>query len=68
MKTVTIKKLNLVEVPEGEYEDIKAFQMVEFTINFYGKEMVFELDTKITSEGQFVIGGNGFIQDGYKIN
>ena len=67
MKNVQIKKLARVEAPKGEYDDIQAFQLVEFTVNFYGKIIVDTLDTKITKSGQFVISGNGFIPDGYQI-
>lgn len=67
MKKIEIKKLEKVIPPAGEYENIIAFQMVEFKINFFGHEETFELDTKITNEGQFVINGNGWIADNYKI-
>ena len=43
--------------------------MVELTYYFYGKQMTDVFDTKILENGeQFVISGNGFIKDGFKIN
>ena len=70
MKKVSIKKLNLVSVPEKDQEGgAVAFQLVEFTINFFGSIDTFRLDTKITKDGQqTVIGGNGWIPHGYIIN
>ena len=63
-----IKKLQRVEAPIGEYEDIIAFQLVEFTISFYGSIKKFILDTKILKTGeQLVTSGNGFIKDNFQI-
>lgn len=68
MKNTMIKKLERVEAPKGEYKNIIAFQMVEFTINFFGNIESFILDTKIMKDGkQLVIDGNGFIPSGYQI-
>lgn len=67
MKKIEIKKMEIVEAPKGEYDDIIAFQIVEFSINFFGHKETFKLDTKITKEGQFVIDGNGWIPNNYKI-
>jgi hypothetical protein len=68
MKTVITNKKTRVEAPAGEYEDIVAFQLVEFKINFFGRVESFILDTKIMIDGsQKVIGGNGFISDGYLV-
>jgi len=68
---IKIQKLQIVNVP-AEYqkeEGCVAFQMVKLTYNFYGKEMSENFDTKILSNGsQFVISGNGFIKDGFKIH
>ena len=68
--TMQIKKLQIVEVP-AQYqkeEGCVAFQMIEMTYSFYGKEIVDYLDTKILANGtQRVINGNGFIKDGYAI-
>lgn len=68
MKGVQIKKFNKVEAPKGQYENITAFQLVEFTINIYGYERTFVLDTIFTKDGkQLVKDGNGFIPTGYEI-
>lgn len=68
---MTIEKLNLISVPV-EYqqeEGCVAFQMVKITYSFYGKEMTEMFDTKILATGeQLIISGNGFINDGTKIN
>jgi hypothetical protein len=67
MKNLQIKKLKKVKAPKGD-ENL-FYQLVEFTINFYGNKMTSILDTKITKEGkQIVIGGNGFIEAGLIIN
>ena len=67
---IQIQKLALTEVPT-EYqkeEGCIAFQIVKLTYNFYGKEMTDTFDTKILANGkQVVIGGNGFIKDGFEI-
>lgn len=69
MKKLNINRLEKVEAPLGEYENISHFQMVEFKINFFGQEDIFVLDTKIDKEGrQFVIDGNGWISDGFEIS
>ena len=61
-----IKRLKLEPVIQKERfkeEGIAAFQMVEFTIDFYGMPQVFTLDTKILENGkQIVIDGNGFVE------
>ena len=68
MKNIQIKKLEKVEAPKCEYKNILAFQLVEFSINFYGHIENFILDTKIMKNGkQLVIDGNGFIPSGYQI-
>ncbi len=71
MKQISVKKLALVKTPANDVfysaNGITGLQQVEFKINFYGHEEVFTLDTKITNEGQFVIDGNGFIPQGYKV-
>ena len=68
---IQTKELAIVNVPL-EYqkeEGCVAFQMVELTYYFYGKQMTDVFDTKILENGeQFVISGNGFIKDGFKIN
>jgi len=68
MKQISVKKLTKVEPPKGEYESIVAFQLVEFTINFFGHIESFILDTKILNDGrQLVIDGNGFIGQDYQV-
>lgn len=68
MKKVEFKKLARIEAPEGEYEDITAFQMVEYVIDFFGNTISGTLDTKILKDGrQVVIDGNGYIPSGYEI-
>lgn len=69
MKHLQIKKLGRTIIPaenQKEYGDTIAFELVEFTINFYGSLDKFILDTRINKDGtQSVIGGNGWIQDGF---
>ncbi|MEY8458576.1 hypothetical protein [Lactococcus ileimucosae] len=66
-----IKKLNLEPVSEEnrvEFYPIVAFQMIEMTINYYGCVRTFKFDTKIMDDGrQFIIDGNGFVDDGTEI-
>ena len=66
-----IKRLKLEPVIQKERfkdEGIVAFQMVEFTIDFYGLKDVFIEDTKILEDGrQIVIDGNGFVEGGTDI-
>ena len=68
---IQTKKFQKVEVPV-EYqkeEGCVAFQMIELTYSFYGKQMTETFDTKILKNGdQIIISGNGFIKDGFKIN
>ena len=67
MKNLEIKKLQKVKAPDDD-ENL-FYQLVEFTINFYGQTMTSILDTKITKDGkQIVIDGDGFIEAGYIIN
>jgi len=69
-KEVKITKGQRVENPDAELQGqgIVAFQMVNFTILFYGTEIETSHDTKIMEDGsQIVIGGCGFIPDGYKL-
>lgn len=67
MKNLQIRKLEKVKAPNGD--DNLFYQLVEFTINFYGQTLTSILDTKITKEGkQIVIDGDGFIEAGYVLN
>jgi hypothetical protein len=68
MKTITTQKYNKVENTDKEFlsEGIVAFQVVKFTINFYGNEIETTHDTKIMQDGtQIVIGGCGYISAGF---
>lgn len=69
MKTITMNKKAKVEAPE-EFKAVGviAFQVVEFVINYFGNEIITSHDTKILSNGkQVVIGGCGFINEGYEV-
>lgn len=70
MKTITTEKYNLVKNTDAEFlaQGIVAFQLVKFIVNFYGKEIEIVHDTKIMADGrQVVIGGCGYIQEGYEV-
>lgn len=70
MKNLTIKKQKLVKVPEDQIKGSKyvAFQLVEFSIDFFGCFQKDVLDTGIDANGiQTVIDGNGWIPAGYEI-
>jgi len=70
MKTITTTKYNKVENTDKQLliEGIVAFQMVKFVINFFGSEVETIHDTKIMKDGrQIVIGGCGYIKDGYEL-
>lgn len=70
MKKITIVKGHKVNTTDVEdlSNSIVAFQMVKFVINYFGSCMEIEHDTKIMKDGrQFVIGGCGFIPDGYEL-
>jgi len=69
MKSITINKRERVEAYESFREDgIIAFQLVDFTISYFGNESSFTLDTIIKEDGtQTVVDGNGFIPSGYEI-
>ena len=69
MKTITLNKKTKVEASQ-EFKNIGvvAFQVVEFVINYFGNEITTEHDTKILENGkQVVIGGCGFISEGYEL-
>jgi hypothetical protein len=70
MKTITTTKYNKIENTDKELlnNGIVAFQLVKFTINFFGSEIETTHDTKIMRDGrQFVIGGCGYINEGYEL-
>src|SRR5690625_3502468 len=52
MKNIEITKLARVEAPAGEYENIVAFQMIEYVIDFFGNTINGRLDTKIMTDGR----------------
>jgi hypothetical protein len=69
MKTITVERFEKVENKDKEsFPNIAFFQIVNFHINFYGKQMVLTEDTRITTDGrQFVINGNGFIPQDFEL-
>lgn len=70
-KAVKIEKGSIIEVPKKyqKSEGCIAFQIIVMTYFFYGAEMKDTFDTKILEDGsQYVVSGNGFIKDGFKIN
>lgn len=70
MKTITTNKMTRVENTDAEMaaKGVVAFQMVEFVINFFGNEITTTHDTKIMQDGkQIVIGGCGYIPEGYEV-
>lgn len=70
MKTIVANKLARVENKDDEMlsQGIVAFQIVEFVISFFGSEIISNLYTKIMEDGrQIVIGGDGYIPDGYEV-
>lgn len=71
MTAITITKGHRVENTDKEFlsQGIVAFQLVKFTINYFGSKIESTHDTKIMKDGrQIVIGGCGFIKDGYEVN
>jgi hypothetical protein len=69
MKTVTATRTRRVEA-DAEFKamGVVAFEVVKFVVNFYGNEIETEHDTKIMEDGrQIVIGGCGFIPEGYEV-
>ncbi|MGL4567311.1 MAG: hypothetical protein ACRCU6_02140 [Fusobacteriaceae bacterium] len=70
MKTIKTIKYDRVENTDKELlnKGIVAFQLVKFIISFYGSEIETIHDTKIMPDGkQLVIGGCGYIKDGYQL-
>lgn len=70
MKTITTNKMKKVEATDQEMINagVVAFQLVEFIIDFFGNEIRTTHDTKIMRDGrQVVIGGCGYIPDGYEV-
>lgn len=70
MKKITANKMSRVENTDAEMikAGVVAFQLVEFIIDFFGNEIRTMHDTKIMEDGrQLVIGGCGYIPDGYEV-
>ena len=70
MKNITTKKFNRVENTDKEFlaKGIVAFQVLEFNIEYFGRKMEITHDTKIMQDGrQLVIGGCGFIKEGFEV-
>lgn len=60
----------IVVIPQDKLEDdgIVAFQLVDYSFNFFGTVVTGRFDSKIMENGQqFVIGGDGFIEHGLEI-
>lgn len=68
-RAITLNKRAIVEAPEEFKKDgILAFQVIEFVIDYFGNQIITEHDTKILTDGrQLVIGGCGFIKDGFDV-
>ena len=69
MKTIIANKRNMVKAPlEFKNKGIEFFQIVDFEINYFGKIIKTTHDTKILTNGkQLVIGGCGYIEEGYEV-
>ena len=69
MKSITLNKKKSVDSSKEDKESgVVAFQVIEFVINYFGNIVVTEHDTKIMQDGkQFVIGGCGYIKDGFEV-
>ena len=71
MKAIELIKGSKVFTPckDDQKRGIIAFQLVTFKINFYGRVIESTHDTKIMKDGkQLVIGGCGYIKEGYEVN
>lgn len=70
MRKIEISKRTRVENTDKQFlkQGIVAFQVVDFKVDYFGKIIETSHDTKIMKDGtQIVIGGCGFIKEGYKI-
>lgn len=70
MKAITLIKGQQVNTTDAQdlQNGITAFQLVKFIINYFGTEIETVHDTKIMQDGrQIVIGGCGYIKEGYEI-
>ena len=68
-KNITVVKGRKVKAPPEDLADgVEFYQMVDFEIDYFGRTMTVSHDTKIMTDGrQLVIGGDGFIPDGYEV-
>ena len=63
-----IKRNQVVAPAEFRAEGIESFQVVDFEISYFGNIIKTTHDTKILTDGrQFVIGGCGYIKEGYQV-
>lgn len=70
MKAITLIKGQKVNTTDAQdlQNGIVAFQLVKFIINYFGTEIETVHDTKIMQDGrQIVIGGCGYIKEGYEM-
>lgn len=72
MRNFEIKKHEFIEVPQNDEdykrEGIVGFQLITITFDYFGSQQESTYDTKILKDGrQFVINGDGFIDDGFEI-
>lgn len=71
MKKAVFQLGKVVNVPaeEGDGAGAIAFQLVRYTIDFFGAEVEGTIDTKILADGtQVVHGGDGFFPHGQILN
>lgn len=70
MRNLQITKLAKVANTDAETLNmgIVAFQLINITLNYYGKIITDTLDTKIMDDGrQITINGNGYLPEGTEI-
>lgn len=69
MEKIEITKRNRVEADSDfKSQGVIAFEIVDFKINYFGNIVETSHDTKIMADGsQFVIGGCGYIPEGYQV-
>ncbi|EJG7546023.1 TPA: hypothetical protein L7414_004277 [Escherichia coli] len=70
MRTPSFKGLKIQIIPQDQLENdgIVAFQLVDYSFNFFGTVVTGRFDSKIMANGQqFVIDGDGFIASGSEI-
>ena len=69
MKKIEFTKRNMIEADQDfKNQGIMGFQIVDFRINYFGNIIETSHDTKIMADGsQYVIGGCGYIKEGYQV-